>query len=52
MIFSQSKLLNKFTDLTHAFTTRDSGNLALHVNDNPLHVEHNHETLAKELNYK
>jgi len=51
MIFSQSKLLNKFTNLTHCFTTRKSGNLAFHVNDNPLHVEHNHEVLAKELNY-
>ena len=51
MIFSQSKLLNKFTNLLHCFTTRKSGNLAFHVNDNPLHVEHNHETLAKELNY-
>jgi len=52
MIFSQSKLLNKFTNLTHCFTTRKSGNLAFHVNDNPIHVERNHEALAKELNYK
>jgi len=51
MIFSHSKLLNKFSNLTHAFTTRSSGNLAFHVNDNPLHVEKNHEALAKELNY-
>jgi len=51
MIFSHSKLLNKFSNLTHAFTTRSSGNLAFHVNDNPLHVERNHETLAKALNY-
>jgi len=51
MIFSHSKLLNKFSNLTHTFTTRSSGNLAFHVNDNPLHVERNHETLAKALNY-
>ena len=51
MIFSHSKLLNKFTNLTHVFTTKDSGNLAFHIDDNTLHVEQNHEALAKELNY-
>jgi len=52
MIFSQSKLLNKFTNITHAYTTKDSGNLAFHVNDNILHVKNNHKNLAKNLSYK
>lgn len=52
MIFSQSNLLNKFKNLTHAFTTRQSGNLAYHVNDNLLHVDNKHTSLAKELNYE
>jgi len=51
MIFSQSNLLNKFSNITYAFTTKDSANLAYHVNDNPLHVEINHTNLAKELKY-
>jgi len=52
MIFSQSTLLNKFLNLTHCFTTKDSDNLAFHVNDNPLHVERNHKILAKNLDYE
>jgi hypothetical protein len=51
MIFSHSKLLNKFSNITHTFTTQDSANLAFHVNDNPLHVDKRHEVLAKELKY-
>ena len=47
----QSKLLNKFTNLTHGFTTKDTGNLAFHVNDDIANVEKNHEALAKALNY-
>lgn len=47
----QSTLLNNFTNLTHGFTTKDVGNLAFHVNDNPISVELNHENLAKELEY-
>jgi len=48
----QSNLLNQFKNITHAFTTKDSGNLAFHVGDDILHVETNHELLASALNYK
>ena len=51
MKFSHSKLLNSFSNLTHAFTTRESGNLAFHVNDNEAHVIKNHESLAEKLGY-
>jgi len=51
MIFSHSKLLNNFSSLTNLFTTKDSGNLAFHVNDNIADVVKRHEYLAKELNY-
>ena len=51
MIFSQSNLLNKFSNITHTFTTQDSGNLAYHVNDISTDVDKRHEILAKELNY-
>lgn len=51
MKFYHSKLLNSFSNLTHVYTTKKSGNLAFHVNDDKLHVEANHEQLAKELNY-
>jgi len=56
----QSSLLNKFTNLTHAFTSRDGGiskshysslNLAFHVGDNLEDVDTNHTILAKELDY-
>ena len=56
----QSKLLNKFSNLTHAFTTKDGGvsneiysslNLAFHVADNKKSVEDNHRLLADKLNY-
>ena len=52
MKFYQSKLLNNLSDLTHIFTTKDSGNLAFHLNDNILHVQNNHNILADELKYK
>lgn len=51
MKFSHSKLLNSFSNLTHAFTTIQSGNLAFHVGDNELHVIKNHALLALELEY-
>ena len=47
----QSKLLNNFTNITHGFTTTQMGNLAFHVNDNPRHVDINHERLACEMGY-
>ena len=56
----QSKLLNKFSELTHGFTTKDGGcsaepysslNLAFHVNDDKKSVIDNHKLLAQELNY-
>jgi len=56
----KSNLLNKFSNLTHTFTTKDGGvsktpynslNLAFHVQDNPLDVATNHEYLASELGY-
>ncbi len=47
-----SKKLNTFVNLTHAFTSRESGNLAFHVEDDPLHVEKNHVVLAETLNYE
>jgi len=51
MKFYYSKKLAQSLNLTHAFTTKYSGNLAFHVDDNALHVEKNHEALAKELGY-
>ncbi len=52
MKFYHSKLLNDFSNLTSIFTTKDSGNLAFHVNDDELYVVANHELLAKELGYE
>lgn len=51
MKFSHSKLLNSFSDITHAFTTKKSGNLAFHVGDNKADVIANHKRLAGELGY-
>lgn len=51
MKFYHSKQLNSFSNLTHAFTLRRSGNLAFHVNDDILHVKANHKLLAEELGY-
>ncbi len=56
----QTDLLKRFTNLTHAFTTKDGGvspkpydslNLAFHVEDRVGNVEKNHLLLAKELSY-
>ncbi|WP_321779101.1 peptidoglycan editing factor PgeF [Sulfurimonas sp.] len=51
MQFYHSKVLNNVSNITHAFTTKVSGNLAFHVNDNPKVVQLNHTVLAKKLNY-
>ena len=57
----QSNLLKNFTNITHAFTTRDGGisdipyntlNLAFHVQDDEECVKKNHSILAKKLEYK
>ena len=47
----QSKLLNKFSNLTHYFSSKDDGNLAFHVEDDADSVRKNHKRLAKKLNY-
>ncbi|MCK9453985.1 MAG: peptidoglycan editing factor PgeF [Sulfurimonas sp.] len=52
MKFYHSNILNNFADLKHAFTTRDSGNLAFHVGDDELSVQEYHELLAQELEYE
>ncbi|ADN09688.1 peptidoglycan editing factor PgeF [Sulfurimonas autotrophica] len=51
MKFYQSKLLNNYPELTHAFTCKESNNLAFHVNDIKKNVIQNHIQLAKELKY-
>lgn len=60
MKFYQSNLLNNYSNLTHAFTTKSGGvsltpfnslNLAFHVEDNLLDVQKNHEILADALIY-
>lgn len=61
MQLKRSRLLNSFSNVTHAFSTNEGGvskepynslNLAFHVGDNPWHVEINHNTLANELGYE
>lgn len=47
----QSKLLNKFKELTHGFTTKQSGNLAFHVGDDDKNVLFHHTELATMLHY-
>jgi len=47
----QSNLLNQFANLTQGFTTKNSGNLAFHVDDEKIKVIQNHKDLAKELGY-
>ena len=47
----QSKLLNNFKNVTHTFTSKNDGNLAFHVGDNPLDVKKNHLHLATRLKY-
>ncbi len=52
MKFYYSKKLTLFPNITHAFTTKESGNLAFHVGDDEVSVLENHRLLAKELGYK
>ncbi|QHG91658.1 peptidoglycan editing factor PgeF [Sulfurimonas sp. CVO] len=52
MKFYYSKKLDSFTNLLHAFTTKECGNLAFHVGGNETEVQKNHELLAKELGYE
>ncbi|MCF6330947.1 MAG: peptidoglycan editing factor PgeF [Sulfurimonas sp.] len=56
-----SNLLDSFSDITHAFTTKDGGvsglnynslNLAFHVQDDAKDVESNHTLLADTLGYQ
>jgi len=51
MKINHSKLLNNFAGLMHAFTTKQSANLAFHVNDVPENVKSSHKELAKLLSY-
>jgi len=61
MKLQKSKLLNKFKNITHAFSTSSGGissgnfktlNLAFHVNDDINLVQKNHQILADKLNYE
>lgn len=61
MQLKRSNLLNNFSNVKHAFTTKYGGvskepytslNLAFHVDNNPWHVDINHNTLANELGYE
>ncbi len=52
MNFDYSKKLSSFRGLSHAFTTRSSGNLAFHVGDDEKRVLQNHGDLARTLGYK
>ncbi len=52
MKFYYSQNLSHFTNVLHAFTTKESGNLAFHVGDDPQMVEKNHELLAHDLGYE
>ena len=52
MKFYYSKKLSLFPELLHAFTTKESGNLAFHVQDDEINVQKNHSLLAKELGYE
>jgi len=47
----QSKLLNKFPNLLHYFTSREDGNIAFHIEDKIERVMTHHKELAKKLNY-
>ena len=51
MKFYQSKLLKRFSDIRHCYTTKHSGNVAFHVNDDKERVIANHKRLAQELHY-
>jgi len=52
MKFYYSQNLSHFPNLLHAFTTKESGNLAFHVGDDPQIVEKNHELLSCDLGYE
>ncbi len=52
MKFYYSQNLSHFTNVLHAFTTRESGNLAFHVGDDPKNVKKNHELLGIALGYE
>jgi len=51
MKFNQSNLLKQFSNITSAFTTKKSGNLAFHIGDVVDNVIKNHKLLANELAY-
>ena len=52
MEFKKSSLLQNFSNITYCFTTKKSGNLAFHVDDNIQNVLINHKHLALKLNFK
>jgi polyphenol oxidase len=52
MKFHQSNLLKQFSNITSAFTTKKSGNLAFHVGDVADNVVKNHKLLANELGFE
>ncbi|HEY9203583.1 MAG TPA: peptidoglycan editing factor PgeF [Sulfurimonas sp.] len=52
MKFYYSEKLSLFPELLHAFTTKESDNLAFHVQDDEINVQKNHSLLAKELGYE
>lgn len=52
MKFYYSQNLSHFTNVLHAFTTKESGNLAFHVGDDPQTVKKNHELLGAKLGYE
>ena len=51
MKFHHSHLLKQFSNITSIFTTKNSGNLAFHVEDVRSNVVKNHKLLANELKY-
>jgi len=51
MKFYHSTILNNISNLKSVFTTKYSGNLAFHVNDDKRVVKNNHNRLANELKY-
>jgi len=51
MSLKTSPLLENFPHINHAFTTKKSGNLAFHVDDNSKNVLTNHKLLANSLKY-
>lgn len=51
MKYIKSKLLSKFSNIVHFFTTKKCGNIAFHVNDNEESVINNHIKIAKDFHY-